>query len=341
MPERQFARVKFGELLDQWWENEGRHRRAPYRYCIGRVREAFGHVKASEMKPIMIRDFLDGIAKEHSGAYANSHRTVIRSTFRYALQNDLFDRNPTNHTSVLPENQRAGFFRPGEFQRLLEACDGDAEVECFVWLCVTGAYRTSEVIQRPWTDVCLDGPLPHMIIEKTKNGSSKILPLSSPVVEALQRLPSFGRSKYLFPSRPTNRYPNPKQPFRWGIRKQFQRACEAAGLGHRLPHDLRRTTASLLLMSGVSEAVTRKITGHRSAALERYQHLTPGFREATVEHLATILQGDQSQAKSQAPTETQRPVAARRRRKGLKPKRESGRPERTRTADLYRVKVAL
>ena len=49
--------------------------------------------------------------------------------------------------------------------------------------------------------------------------------------------------------------------------------------------------ASLLLMSGVFEAVTRKIMGHRSAALERYQHLTPGFREATVQHPAGILQG--------------------------------------------------
>ena len=222
---------------------------------------------------------------------------------------------------------------------LSELLHGDAEVECFAWLCVTGAYRTSEVIQRPWDDVCLDGPLPHMVVEKTKNGSSKILPLSSPVVEALTRLPSFKRSEYLFPSRPTNRYPEPKQPFSWGIRKRFQRACEAAGLGHRLPHDLRRTTASLLLMSGVFQAVTRKITGHRSAALERYQHLTPGCREATVEHLAGILQGDSSQAESQAPTKAQRSVGVRKRGKGLKQKRISGRPERTRTADLYRVKV--
>ena len=61
----------------------------------------------------------------------------------------------------------------------------------------------------------MDGSHPFMMVGTTKNGFAKLLPLSSPVVAALlQRLPSYGKSEYLFPSRSTNRRPNPKQPFR-------------------------------------------------------------------------------------------------------------------------------
>jgi hypothetical protein len=36
--------------------------------------------------------------------------------------------------------------------------------------------------------------------------------------------------------------------------------------------------ASVLLMQGIPGDVVRKITGHRSRELERYQHLSPLFR---------------------------------------------------------------
>jgi hypothetical protein len=43
-------------------------------------------------------------------------------------------------------------------------------------------------------------------------------------------------------------------------------------------HDLRHTGPSVLLMQGISGDVVRKITGHRSRGLERYQHLSPGLQ---------------------------------------------------------------
>lgn len=38
---------------------------------------------------------------------------------------------------------------------------------------------------------------------------------------------------------------------------------------------LRHTGPSVLLMQGIPGDVVRKITGHRSRELERYQHLSP------------------------------------------------------------------
>ena len=40
---------------------------------------------------------------------------------------------------------------------------------------------------------------------------------------------------------------------------------------------------------GVPDPIVRKVTGHRSRELERYQHLTPVLRALTVDLIATEL----------------------------------------------------
>jgi hypothetical protein len=57
-------------------------------------------------------------------------------------------------------------------------------------------------------------------------------------------------------------------------------------------HDLRHTGPSVLLMQGIPGDVVRKITGHRSHELDRYQHLSPAFRAQTVDLIAQVLFSD-------------------------------------------------
>ena len=54
-------------------------------------------------------------------------------------------------------------------------------------------------------------------------------------------------------------------------------------------HDLRHAGATILMTLGVPNPIVRKLTGHRSRALERYQHLTPELRAMTVNLIATEL----------------------------------------------------
>jgi hypothetical protein len=53
-------------------------------------------------------------------------------------------------------------------------------------------------------------------------------------------------------------------------------------------------------MQGIPGDIVRKITGHRSRELERYQHLSPLFRAQTVDLIAQVLLGD-------TPTDTPAP----------------------------------
>jgi hypothetical protein len=69
----------------------------------------------------------------------------------------------------------------------------------------------------------------------------------------------------------------------------FQAACERAGITNLRIHDLRHMATTILFLEGVPEAIIRKLTGHRSRELERYQHLSPMMRRQTVQLIARIL----------------------------------------------------
>ena len=86
----------------------------------------------------------------------------------------------------------------------------------------------------------------------------------------------------------------------------------------------------MLLMQGIPGDVVRKITGHRSRELERYQHLSPLFRAQTVDLIAQVLVGDM-------PTDTPAPEEEQDDSNWLK----NGGVDGTRTRDLRRDRPAF
>ena len=98
---------------------------------------------------------------------------------------------------------------------------------------------------------------------------------------------------------------------------------------------------SILLAQGVADSVVAKVTGHRSAALRGYQHLSDSFRKQTVDLIATVLITQTPDTRTDTPSN---PALEDALPQGCKSKRSKGlhgRPVGTRTPDLYRVKVAL
>jgi Phage integrase family len=115
------------------------------------------------------------------------------------------------------------------------------------------------------------------------------VPIPKSIVKTLKALPSHGRHEYLFPSRPTARCPEPSRPYRWDFGKQFRALAKAAAVLDVRIHDVRHAGATILMTLGVPDPIVRKVTGHRSRELERYQHLTPELRTLTVNLIATEL----------------------------------------------------
>ena len=137
----------------------------------------------------------------------------------------------------------------------------------------TTTLRKGELLSRRWSDLRMDAAMPSISVPHTKTGRAKRVPLCDAAIEALRRLPSWGVDEYLFPSRPTARFPDPVRPYRWDIGDSFRKAASAANLPGLRVHDLRHVSTSVMTVLGVPEPVIRKVTGHRSRALERYQHL--------------------------------------------------------------------
>src|ERR1700679_4133210 len=72
------------------------------------------------------------------------------------------------------------------------------------------------------------------------------------------------------------------------MRASFKAACKRAGkeFENLRIHDLRHMATTILFLRGIPEAIIRKLTGHRSRELERYEHLSPVLRRQTVELIA-------------------------------------------------------
>jgi integrase len=94
----------------------------------------------------------------------------------------------------LRERERTRLLSSEEWRRLLAACDGDPELHCFLVLLALKTMRKSEILQRPWKEVHLDGPFPYVEIPITKNDDPKIIPLPAVAVGELKKLASFARS---------------------------------------------------------------------------------------------------------------------------------------------------
>ena len=115
-----------------------------------------------------------------------------------------------------------------------------------------------------------------------RNG--KRLPLPAFAVEALREMPGYGTSEYLFPARPNVRHKDVEKfskPYAWELGERF--VCANAGVSDLRIHDLRHFATASLFMGEIPDTIIRKMTSHRSEELERYKHLSPSFRQQSVE----------------------------------------------------------
>ena len=295
-PSRQFDRVRFGELLDYWWHNHAKYKSSKFSYLLPRL-ERFKRLKARTITSDMIQSFLFELREEEelSATSANHYRTILNSTFNFAIARKKFDFNPVKAVHQFPEAPgRDRFTTSEELNRLLEVCqsEGDLELRAFILIAATTGLRKGAILPRAYADLHLDGNVPYIYVGRTKNGDPIKLPLSQIVIDAVRELPSFGRSEYLFPAKPNIRYPDKdkfSKPYMWDIGKRFRRICGVAEVENLRIHDLRHYATTILFIKGIPDSIIAKMTGHRSRELKRYQHLSPLFKQQTVELIAQDL----------------------------------------------------
>jgi integrase len=228
-------------------------------------------------------------------ATINRRLTSLKRAYRLALLSDPPKVTRVPHIPRLPEhNVREGFFEKAEFHAVLEALPADGLRDFVEWAFWTGM-RKGEIAKLTWAAFDRETWLLTLAAKDAKSRHARRVPLVGPLRAIIERRRAGRRLDCpLIFWRMSDGRPRRVCEFR----KAWATACDAAAVGGRLFHDLRRTGVRNLVRAGVDRKVAMKISGHRTESVfERYNIDTDADLREAVEKLATYVEHLPAEAK--------------------------------------------
>lgn len=300
-PHTRAQRTRFDALAQRYLEtviaDGNASRRATAQRHIAWWLKRLGTLTLAEITPDRIAEARDVLATQscrrgskalyiRSGATVNRYLATLSHMFATAVTEwRLLDRNPVRDISKKKESRgRIRFLGDEERMRLLKACAVSRwpALETLVLLAVSTGARRGELIRLKWTDVTLEPPTPQAIIERTKNGDPRRLPLVGKALDSLRRLSTLNadRSLFLFPA-----LRDPGRPYE-AFDAHWYAALAASAIPDFRFHDLRHTCASYLAGQGASLLEIADVLGHRTMAMvKRYSHLAQGHKAGVIQRM--------------------------------------------------------
>lgn len=175
---------------------------------------------------------------------------------------------------------RVRYLSKEERTNLLAACKQSTNPYMYavtVLALSTGA-RQGEIMNLTWDDIDLNRG--RAILQETKNGERRALPITGHALDVLKELDKVRRidTKLLFAGANRNK---PAE-----LRKPWVTAMQTAGITGFKFHDLRHSAASEFAMNGATLAEIAEILGHKTLAMvQRYAHLSEGHTTSVVERM--------------------------------------------------------
>lgn len=279
------------ELCEKYIEYSRKRKRSwqqDVRRINGKIIPAFGSRKVISIKRSDIISFHDRIGSKDARPYeANRVLALCSSLFGYAIKNDLVPPefiNPATGIEKFREEKRDTWVTPEMLPRLAESIDQEENIymRTAFWLLLLTGLRKNEALTLQWDNIDFTRNIVHIPI--TKNGRMHELPLSTPAVDLLNKLPRVMGNKYVFPGE------------RFGehlvnIDKCWQRIRARAGFPNVRIHDLRRTLGSWLATDGKSLLLIGKILNHaHQSTTQVYAHLQQDpQKEALEQHAQKVI----------------------------------------------------
>lgn len=239
-----------------------------------------GHLKISSVTASDLTRFHHAFKDEP--VKANRALSLLSKMFNLAEKWGLrpSGSNPCRHVEKYKEKPKERFLSAEELARLGQALAKAEAVKSEMpgvltairLLVLTGA-RLSEILNLRWEDVDLD--LEIIQIQDSKTGY-KILPLSSPAVEVLEKAPHLENNPWVCPGARIGRH-------LVNLQKPWRRLRADARLDDVRLHDLRHSFASMGAADGMGLPIIGALLGHkRASTTERYAHLANDpLRKAT------------------------------------------------------------
>ena len=187
--------------------------------------------------------------------------------------------NPVRGVDRAKEQARDRVLEPSELAALARALD-DLEAEhpfpvAAIRVAALTGLRISECLSMAWEHVSFETG--RAVLPTTKTGR-RVVPLASPVLDLLSRLPRVNGNPWIFAGARSGAPVTYKT-----TRDLFAAACEAARFSDVRLHDLRRTVATSLAASGTNAYTLRDMLGHSTLNMSNRYVRTAGaaLTEAT------------------------------------------------------------
>ncbi len=180
----------------------------------------------------------------------------------------------------LKEQGRLRYLTAKEAQGLVSVCDD--HLRPIVMTALLTGMRRGEILNLRWDQ--LDMQHDFILLDKTKNGERREIPINATLKAMFHRLPRRIDCPYVFHD------PQTLKPY-GEVKHSFNTAVARAGIKDFHFHDLRHTYASLAIMSGEIDITTLKsLLGHKDIKMTlRYAHLAPAHNRKAASVMDKIL----------------------------------------------------
>ena len=182
--------------------------------------------------------------------------------FQLAIRRGLLELMPLSPNRLDENPPREGFFEHDEYLKV--RAHAPAPYQDVLDFAYYSGWRRNEILDLTWDEVDLGGGVIRLPARRSKTKTGRMLPISAPVRQVLDRRQRARRSG---DPRVFRRDGVTVRAWRYALRD----ACRKAQVPHRLLHDCRRTAARNLIRAGVPERIAMLLTGHKTRAVfDRY-----------------------------------------------------------------------
>jgi integrase len=279
----------YGEWARQWFDAQS-HLRIGTREnnasaLNARILPAFGEASLRDIRPIHVEQFVADLSTELSPSRVRQIYNVLNASLKAAVKNEMLKANPAEGVRLPQQTTREMLFLdPQQVEAL--AAEIAEEHSTLVYVLAYGGLRIGEAraLRRSRVNL-MRGTIEiresvtyrggDFVFTPPKNGKDRVVTIPRFLRTMLERHMDVYIGKeadaLVFPG--TNGGPVTLPPFR---RNEWKPALLRAGIDKSFRiHDMRHTTASLLINQGLHPKIVQEHLGHHSISitLDRYGHL--------------------------------------------------------------------
>lgn len=302
--------LRFGEYVEMWRENYADTQLEPstreiYEIMLVSIQKAFNRRKLMDIHPFHLTSYLNAEKQNGHGSLEKKYN-VLKSLFKHAAKWKLIAHDPMEGVSKprIPV-QEMKFYDRHEMELLMKLIEElDDRHQLMIKLTLSGGLRRGELLGIAWD--CVDFQKSQIFIKRslqytkqegfrlkeTKTGDSRIIAFPSTVMEQLRiyyKKQLLERTNHLTKwigmedtrERPVHLFVCDElgQPYKpeavtrfWG---RFMKR-HASQIKRIRFHDLRHSSASLILSEGINNKVLQMRLGHKriTTTLNTYAHVT-------------------------------------------------------------------